>query len=101
MTDTTKHDYTSKDIDAARRLLGAGEGAWAQQAYEVVLREADRYDDDPRLVWFVPIGNVIGIATKRGEERPTDKDWVFVPLAALGAALPAFGFIIAKEAERE
>ena len=41
-----KRDYTPENFDQARRLLGAGEGAWAQQAYEVVLREADRYDDE-------------------------------------------------------
>ena len=80
---------------AAQRILKAGDGHWAHQADEIVIREADGNEENPRLVFIIPLGNVIGFAVVRGTERPKDEDIAFVSAHAVASALPAMGFMAA------
>lgn len=76
-------------VEAAKKLLSEGD---VSQVYQVTLRDCDKYEDKPRMVTFIPIGSVIGIAVHAHGTFPKDSEIVFVAAAALGNAIPALGF---------
>ena len=79
--------------DEARHFLAwQNTGGNVRQVDDIILRDIDANEDDPRRVHFIPIGEAIGFAITRGRAQPEDKDIVFVSSHALGAAFAALGF---------
>ena len=78
-------------IEAAQSLL-ANPAMRIRQVHQITLRDADDNEDQPKLVTFVPIGNIIGIAVHPHGTVPADADFVFVSAEAFGNMLPALGF---------
>jgi len=71
---------------------------WSHQVHEVVIRENDEYEDRPRFLHLVPLGEVLGVAVTRvekaGDERTPqvkDEDFIFVSMHAFVAALGGLG----------
>jgi len=73
-------DSRKKDIiTAAQRILAEGNSLNYDQVHEITLREVDAYvEDNFKVVTFIPIGGIIGIATHRKDEVIQDSDIVFV-----------------------
>ena len=89
----TSYKVPQGTVEAARSLL-ASPGLRVDQVHEIVLRGEDANEDPEtaRVVRFVPIGGVIGIAITPHGEMAKDADFVFVSARAFGSAIPALGF---------
>jgi hypothetical protein len=62
------------------------------QVHEIVLREYDKYEDKPRLLHLIPLGELLGVCVTKHGESVTDDTTVFVAMKDLEIALPALGF---------
>jgi len=93
-------DSRKKDIiTAAQRILAEGNSLNYDQVHEITLREVDAYvEDNFKVVTFIPIGGIIGIATHRKDEVIQDSDIVFVGASAFSHLFSALGFIAATPA---
>lgn len=81
------------------KLLASANALDVAHAHEVVLRDHDSNDDDPRLVTFIPIGSVLGIAVKRKSAGPVeDADIAFVSLQAFASILGTLGLAFTQGA---
>lgn len=81
-------------VDAARSLLAAGEGLHVNQVHDITLRDIDADEDNPSMLVLIPLGGVLGVAIRKGDEIIEDKDILFVSMSALGNCLPALGFSV-------
>ena len=79
-------------VDAARALLAEANQLNVHQVHEVVLRDIDANEDDPRVLHLIPLGAVIGVVVTKANEPVKDEDILFVSASALGNAMPALGF---------
>ena len=81
--------------EEAVKLVAESTGTDVLGVHEVVLRDHDMNDEDPRLVTFIPIGPVLGIAIKRTSLGPVeDADIAFVSMQAFASAVSALGLLV-------
>ena len=85
--------------EEARRLLSwHNDGGNIRQVDDIILRDMDANEDDPRRVHLIPIGEAIGFAITKGRAQPDDQDIVFISAHALGAAFAALGYSVVPSA---